>query len=411
LHPPLTQAEIQKSLKYSLGDGVFWSITVGFAEIYFSPFYLFLGASHLVFGILTTLPLLIGSISQLATASWVKRIGSRKMLVLFGVGAQGLLLLMLGIVPSLGALSLGFCFLITTLYWTSWMNHQPAWQSWMGELVPQGIRGRYFAERNRLIQLVTFLSLVAAGWILNEFQKIPSQTAYGFLLLFTVGALGRVLSGLAIGRQKDLPILPEKETSLSIRQFLQKISHTPFGRFVLFSTLFAAAINLSAPYFIAYLLEGLRFSYLQFMILMAVMAGAKYFFLPLWGRFSDRHGSQRLFILSSLLSSLLPFLWLPSSHFNYLILVHLYAGAVWGGFELCSFQFLLDATAPENRTRLAAYYETLTGVGMVIGGILGGWLLKSSLLGAQAYLVLFFLSGIVRMGLSLGFLGRIREVK
>ncbi|MFO1519497.1 MAG: MFS transporter [bacterium] len=403
-----SQEEIRKSLKASLWDGIFGSLTVGLAEIYFSPFVLFLGAPPLLFGLLTTLPQLIGSLSQLSSPRLVDFLRSPKKTVLWGAFGQALLLVGTAFIPFSPRFRLAFFFLANSLYWICWMIALPAWQSWMGDLVPPDERGRYFGLRNRILQISTFLALLAGGWILDRSQNHEATAYGGFFLLFLLGASGRLLSCLAISRQTDLQA-PAASTRPSFTAFLKNLTRHSFGLFVLYSTLFSLAVNIAGPYFISYLLEEIRFSYLQFMVLMGAMVLAKFLSLPLWGRASDRSGPLKPFLLSSLLFSILPFFWLASRQFYYLLFLHLFAGAALAGFELCSFHFLLGNTERENRTYGAAYYETLAGVGVVCGSVLGGLLLRHPLFGIKAYLSLFLISGVLRMLLSLSLLPKIQK--
>lgn len=306
--------------------------------------------------------------------------------------------------PSLGRWRLYFLLLTAVLYWVFWMAITPAWQSWMGDLVPEERRGRYFAGRNRIVQVTTFAALVAGGWILHRFET--------FLILIGLGTIGRLLSLFFIGRQTDIPEKPAGGREVSFVEFLQTVHKNNFGRFVLFIAFFGFAVNISGSYFIPYMLEELRFSYLQLMSLFAVLIAFKSLTVSVWGRLSDRYGSLKLLGLATVLFCLAPFLWIVSRNYLYLLAIQSVAGAAIGGFELCSFNFLLDGTEPRHRTRFAAYYQVLGGVGIVLGAIAGGLLLKRAPFGAPAaYPALFLVSGSLRLLLCLIFLPLIREVR
>ena len=65
----------------------------------------------------------------------------------------------------------------------------------MGGLVPEDIRGRYFGERSRLMNLANFVALVSAALVLR-FAKRHGHTGIGFVAIFTrfareAPALGR----------------------------------------------------------------------------------------------------------------------------------------------------------------------------------------------------------------------------
>jgi MFS family permease len=405
---PPSQQEIKKSLRYSLWDGAAWSVTVGFAELYFSPFAIFLGAANLMLGLLATLPQLVGALAQLATPFLVGKCRSRKNLVLAGVAGQSGMLLFFALSPFLGERRLIFLLLMAILYWIFWMITVPAWESWIGELVPERKRGEYFGKRNRLIQLVMFGALIAGGWVLDLFE---GDSYPGFLLLILFGLLGRIGSLAFLSRQTEPRDTAGDGRGMSFFLFLKSIHRHNFGLFVLYIALFAAAMNVASPYFIQYMLEDLRFSYLEFMAAFAVMIGVKFLTIPLWGRLADRFGARKLLVPASLLLSLVPFLWLGGRSFFFITAIQIFAGLAIGGFELCSFNFLLDCTRPGERTRFAAYYQVLMGVGIVAGSVIGGLLLKYRFFTINIYLAVFVLSGLLRLLFSVFFLPRIREMR
>lgn len=384
-------------------------MTVGFCELFLSPFAIALGAANVTVGLIATLPQVIGDVSQLGTMRLIAVLGSRKRLVSMGIGLQAFALFGMTFVPRLPSFRVFFLLVACILYWVAWMVITPAWQSWMGALVPEDSRGAFFARRNRIVQSVTFVALICGGVILHAFPGEASTR--GFLILIKLGILGRLLSLLSIGLQKDIPDSSKKSNVFSFGDFLKTLHRHNYGRFVLYTALFALAVNISGSYFIPYVLEELHLSYVHFMILVAVMVGAKSLTLPVWGQLSDRYGSRKLLALSCGLFCLPPLLVALSPNFYYLAAVQLVAGLGIGGFELCSFNFMLDGTAPEHRTRSAAYYQVLTGLGIITGALIGGFLLRTALLGRNVYVSVFVVSGTIRVLLSLIFLPLIREVR
>ena len=62
---PLQDEKIQKSLRYSIFDGAFSAAMIGFGESFFVPFALFLKATSIQIGVLSSLPQALGSLLQL----------------------------------------------------------------------------------------------------------------------------------------------------------------------------------------------------------------------------------------------------------------------------------------------------------------------------------------------------------
>ncbi|MBI4373953.1 MAG: MFS transporter, partial [Deltaproteobacteria bacterium] len=165
------------------------------------------------------------------------------------------------------------------------------------------------------------------------------------------------------------------------------------------------------PYFVPYLFRELKFSYIQYMIAHAVFIGSKSLFLPLWGHYSDRYGSKKLLTVAGFIAPIIPFLWLLTKNYYGIVGIHFFSGFCWAGFELCSFQFILDCTTPEKRARCSTYYQLFNGIGTVCGAVLGGILLKYNLFFNGSYLFVFCLSGFGRLLFSLLFIPKIREMR
>lgn len=326
-------------------------------------------------------------------------IRSRKQVVLGAIALQGFSLMLVAASPAMARFRLAFLFAAASLYWIFCSLAAPAWQSWMGDLVPTESRGRFFGQRNRIGQIVTLLALLLGGAIL---QWLPGLE--GFLIVLGLGTLGRGLSLIFVSRQEDRPAVELEATQVSFRAFLAVMHRDKFGRYVLYAALFAFAVNISASYFTPYMLEELKLSYLHFVALLAAMMGFKFIATPYWGRLIDRHGSRRPLVMSCILFCLPPLLWLISQNYFYLLTLQIVAGVGIGGFELCSFNFLLENSDPQNRTRFAAYYEVLTGLGVVAGALTGGLLLRYPPMELKPYVAIFLISGLLRLALSAWFL-------
>lgn len=83
--------KIEKSLLYSVLDGTFYSAMVGFGESFFPVFAIFLKANDLHLGLLTSLPRVLGSISQIYSNWLLKFFKTRKKLISYSALLQGLM--------------------------------------------------------------------------------------------------------------------------------------------------------------------------------------------------------------------------------------------------------------------------------------------------------------------------------
>src|SRR3989339_2065867 len=82
---------IRKSLRYSILDGTFYSLMVGFGESFFSAFAVFLKANNMQLGLLGSLPQALGSLSQLVSNRLIWLFNSRKKFVCTSALLEGLM--------------------------------------------------------------------------------------------------------------------------------------------------------------------------------------------------------------------------------------------------------------------------------------------------------------------------------
>ena len=132
-------------------------------------------------------------------------------------------------------------------------------------------------------------------------------------------------------------------------------------------------------------------------------------------------GNKKILNLCGWGMALIPVLWLGSSDIFYLILIQIYGGIIWSGFNLAVANFLFDAVTPPKRARCVAYQGLMNGfavlTGSLLGGITAGHLPNSISIGpvvwhpASMLLMVFLISGVIRFIAAYIFLRKFREVR
>ncbi|MEE4352869.1 MAG: MFS transporter [Desulfatiglans sp.] len=411
------------SLRAAVRDGVSHAVMMGAGETYLGPFGIFLRASTVQVGILATLPQFFGSIMQLAGARAMPRFRSRRTVVLTGVLVQAVLWIPMAILPFLfgyGMLPVFLLIGLVTLYHGANGSVVPVWNSLIGDLVPAKIRGRFFGSRNRLTGMSTFMALLLAGVILHYFEK-ERMAEVGYLIIFSVAFLARLNSARWIARYEDpeIRILPEE--SFTFRQFLRRSPYSNFAKFVFFIGAINLGVSFSAPYFTLYMLRDLKFSYLEFTVVTAVATISQFFTFRYWGELSDPFGNKKILNICGWGVAIVPALWLVSHHIGYLVLIQIYSGFVWAGFNLASVNFIFDAVTPPKRALCVAYQGLVNGLCVFVGSLAGGYvatqLPEFYPLGSWVWKpisplpVIFLLSGVMRLVASGLLLHRFKEVR
>jgi MFS family permease len=111
-------------------------------------------------------------------------------------------------------------------------------------------------------------------------------------------------------------------------------------------------------------------------------------------------------LITGFMIPFIPLLWLFGTNFWYLVILQLFSGAAWGGFNLAASNFIYDANDSENRARSLAYFNFMVGISTFIGAAFGGLLLKFFRIP-----VLFAISGIARLAVAILLLPKIKEAR
>ncbi len=421
----LSEKEIEKAkkeaLKTSIVEGSSNAVMAGAGSSFVTPYAIALKASNLQIGFLSSFVGLIGPLAQLGSSHLMERY-SRKKIVFTSVILQALIWIPI--------MLLGMMF-----YFKIWQNYLPlflivlysihggigaiagpAWFSWMGDLVPEKHRGRYFAKRNKIVESVAIIAMLAAGLLLDLF-KTKGFLFIGFSVLFSIGMLSRIYSSKLLNSQYQPPLKLRKGYYFSFWQFLGRMRKTNFGKFVIFNSLMNLAVAISAPFFTVYMLEELNLSYTWFTVINLSSSVFSILTYSFWGKITDKYGNRIVIIISSLAVPLVPILWMFSTSNWYLIFVpSLIGGIFWGGFAISTFNFVYDSTKPDHRALCVTYNNLLSGITIFLGSAIGGLIAKygigiASIFGLNIFFFIFLISGILRLVVSVIFLPKIKEVR
>ncbi len=408
-HPdPRIDRRIRDSLRFSILDAAFFSAMVGFSESYFQAYAIHLRATTIQVGIVYSIPMFLGSMMPLLSGLLLRWARSRKSLCVAVGALRTLLFVPLVLSGLLGKGRFWLLLAVICLYFSFNYIGVPAWTSWMGEMVAEEKRGRYFARRSRIANLVSLVGVVAAGLILEGFAARPFR---GYLLIFGLGFLGSLLSTSSLAMKVDLPSAETPRVLEGFVAFTRGIVSSNYGKFVLLNFLVYFAVFLSGPYFVPYMLNVLKFSYLQFMVVTAVVVLVKFLFMPLWGELGDRYGNRKILTLSFLMVAVVPLPWVFGRSFWWIFLAQVFSGVSWAGFDISTLNYAFDTTLPEDRVRNTAYLMGYRGAAIFLASLAGGVLVSCFAFRGSPFLGIFLLSGLGRLLLAAPLLPFIREAR
>lgn len=404
-------SKVRYSLRVSFWDGFFAMVQFGIVDQFMTPLALFLGAQSIAIGALSFVSNALVAMVQVASADITHRLKSRKKLLTFTVFMASMLWVPTYFVPFLfddhRVAIFIFLFAITACFN---LVARPAWSSLMSEYIPRSKRGQYFGQRGTWLGLVYSLSVFAAGIFLNYYDSISLFWAFGILII--TAAVCRFISWIFLTQMYEPRWHFQASDYFSFKNFISAFFRSNFARFSVFAAFLLFGVNLASPFFAVYILEELKFGYLRYTFLIGAAVFTSLIAQQYWGHFADKYGNMKMVKLTALVLSILPLLWLFSANFYYLTLVQLSAGFIWAGFNLTSVNFIYDVAIPGKRERCISYYTFLSGLGIGIGALLGGILLRflPPFLGS-VFFTLFIISTAVRLISAFCLKTNIKEVR
>ena len=395
---------------------------VGCGEIYFPAFALALGLGPVAAGLMASLPVLIAAVVQLVTPLAVARLGSNRNWVIGCTTVQSLSFVPLIVWALRGDATFFELIVAASVYWSAGMAGAPAWNSWMGALIPSQVRAVYFAQRNRLGQLATLAGFVAAGLALQVADR-SGLSLQAFAALFAVAGVSRGVSTLCLIACREVPRRDregEGEPTAApaarkpgqplnhLRRTLAAIAVSPAGALLAYLWSLAFAAQFSAPYFTPYMLDDRGFSYLSYMLVIGVGLFSKAAAMPAFGRLVTRIGSVRLLQIGGMAIIPLSALWLVSADVGFLVGVQVVAGIAWASYELAAALLFFDAVQHRQRTGVVTIHNLGLSIATLGGAAAGGAVLKWLGENQTAYLTIFVVSSLLRI-LTLPLLRRVRH--
>lgn len=420
---------IRRSLRLSIVDGALWAAMFGLAEYYIVPFALLFGAGPLLVALIQGTGQLMIAAGQLTGVGVARRLKRRRGWVVTSIllHAASWLLIVFGAraVGDPRAILVGFAF---GLFVTSMGG--PAWISWMNELVPAGIRGRYWGGRNRVVGVVQFFTILAAGGALSLWGEGPGAVGI-FTALFVAAAVARGLGAIPVAlsvegitsaastptsnpSEHEAPPLPHRG---GVLRFMRELVTTPFGRFMLFYGLMLFAAGLMGPTIPLYLLDSLGLGYFDYTIVMMTSMVLSFLAMSYWGPLSDRFGNYRILTVTGIVLPLIGAGWALARTVPALLAVQAIAGFAWAGFNLSATNYIFDTQPPERTGRVMAYFLALTNGFAFLGSLLAGLIaervrdLRLPLLAPGNYELVFLLSALLRLVVFVAMIRTFAEVR
>ncbi|MEK6908912.1 MAG: MFS transporter [Nanoarchaeota archaeon] len=404
----------EHALRASLKEGYTQSIGVNMSSGFLTPLILATGGNSFHIGLMTSLNGLFDPYGEIVGSKLMENHSRKKLwmhaklwivflqipvLALIYFAWKGTLTLVL---PWIMIALWGI--LIPFIYGAGYVS----WLSWLGDLVPEEKKGKFFASRNRLIGIVGLVTLVISGFLLDLF-KTKGYVLLGFAFLFAFAMIFRIASVHYTNKIFNPYFRVKKQSYFSFISFLKRYDN--YGKFAVFQAFFYFAMMMSAPFFAVRMLEDLNFNYLTYTIVSISSTVFYLFFAPIAGKFSDKYGNLKLIYFGAFLFPIVPLLWMFFENPIALILIPgIVSGLANAGFVIGTTSFSYNASSPQKRGFCFAYSALLIGLGTLFGSFIGGIIVQYiSVDFISSMFFTFIISSILMIITALFFLPKLTE--
>lgn len=393
----------KQAMRLSLKEGAFAIVMVALVESFYIPYLNAMGASALQIGLGASLPALAAAIIQLYAPIALYRSGSRKRLAVATVTVQAVCFIPFGLMCQINQQwAIWPAIAAFTISAVAGNLGAASWADWMAHIVPARKRGKYFANRSRILGLIQLAIAVAAGYMLD---RLAGKVLLVFTIIWFVCFAARMFSAII---QKSI-YEPPRETEQdrpegNFLSFLKELRHTEFGRFTLATALLSMGVTFAGPFFAVHMLNNLKLGYNKYTIVNVTATAGIILFLGLWGRIIDRMGAIRPIRICAIIIALIPLPWVVFTDYRMLLFAQVVSGFAWSGFNLAAFVYYLGSVEPRTRVTSIAYFNALNFFFAFAGATLGGWLGPMLPVITYNYLpTVFLVSFVLRIGPALMF--------
>lgn len=420
----------RRAIRLSYANALLWAIGNGLVS---TTLILFLaigfGAAPLAVSLVIASPRFVGLL-RLWAPSLIQRVGDRRKFCLLTYISSSLLLLTLPLVAAVNwspnsDLLIGVLVGVWAVYHLLEFLGMIALWSWLADIVPVSVRGRFIGQRNRWLVGGRLVGMVASGLFTYVWTaSLPeghSERWIAYAISATVGAL---FMGVAVVPLAFMPTIANSTSPgerFQWRWVWNVLVDRGYRRLIAYSGWMALFNGLTQVAQFIYPRRVLGFEYSHILVLRSGLRGGQSLVSPALGKIMDRQGSIPIMLACQVLVATGPlfFLFATPSQPWWIIVAY----AVWiayAGLNIGLPGLMLGLSPQQNDTRYIAVYfaasDLLYGIGTVCGGLLLSWLLQQDTaykigpLALDAFGVMF-LFGFVARSFGVLLLSRIRPAR
>lgn len=335
---------------------------------------LYLGMNDFHIGLLGAIPA-VSNVPAIFSAYWAERIGSRKRIIIPAVTFSRFLWIPLLILPFVFESNTAKVWIFLLIYLVSSLSAgicNNIWQSWVSDIVPEKIRGRFWGRRNSILSLASIVTLLIGGFVLDAF-KWGGLELYGYITLFGIAVIFAGLSSYMLKKQSE-PIMEPLESHNLLENILKPFRDSEYRKVVLGFSIFNFALGIGGAFYAAYMLEFLEMTYTEISLFTIYSLVVGIFFNLFWGKVMDKVGLKPVLLITLVIIFFLPLLWticLTTGNWLQWIIWALVAIG-WSGFNLSAFNLPFSLSPKQGRSYYLGVLHICSGAMFFVSSVIAG---------------------------------------
>jgi hypothetical protein len=249
-----------------------------------------------------------------------------------------------------------------------------AWVAWMGDLVPERLRGRFFGRRTIFLSIAGTLTSIGAGILLDRLAPL-GWTGAALSALTAAACLAGVASVFLMLRQHEPRAAAEDAAPAwqALRLALEDRHARPFIGYLL---AWNAAVGISASFFAYHMLTNLKTGFVIVAAHGVGVAVVRIACARFWGHAVDRIGSGPVLVFCSFGIAAVPLTWfiVTPDRLWPIALDAVFAAFLWSGHGIAAFDLTIGLAPRASRPIYVGAFATAGGLGFGAASILAGQL-------------------------------------
>jgi MFS family permease len=278
-----------------------------------------------------------------------------------------------------------------------------AWGTWMGDLVPGAVLGRYFGIRTALTTLAAMVAGVATSMYVDRHSNFHGY-AWVIAVLLVFG-----FADVVLYRWVPHPPMRPREEQHSLWDMVRiPLSNAGYRNVIILFGLWNFIAGLVNPYggFFCLGAKYAGMSMTRSSIYGAIGGGCMVLTSYYWGRMSDRWSPRKVLAICIVFTLPPPFLIAMTTpeHTWPMLVANVFGNIGWGGIFVVMMQYLIGLAPAKERSMYLACQSAVMGVVVALSCLVAGVIVKA--LGTLEWHIgpyvwrdlhiLFILSGVAR---------------